>query len=152
MRRQGGGSIINMGSTAGIRPRPGLTWYNASKGAVNLLSRSMAVELAPDKIRVNCIAPVMGATGLLEYFMGLPDTPENRASSSPPSRSAAFRAPPTSPTAPLSRLGRGGVRDGRGAGGGRRAGCVEFAGIVLLPFQLPWLFLQGLVIRASIAG
>jgi 3-oxoacyl-[acyl-carrier protein] reductase len=74
-----GGVIINIGSTAGIRPRPGLTWYNGSKGAVNLLSRSMAVELAPKKIRVNCVAPVMGATGLLEQFMGLPDTPENRA-------------------------------------------------------------------------
>jgi 3-oxoacyl-[acyl-carrier protein] reductase len=79
MRKQGGGCIINIGSTAGIRPRPGLTWYNGSKGAVNLMSRSMAVELAPDKIRVNCIAPVIGETGLLETFMGLPDTPENRA-------------------------------------------------------------------------
>jgi len=79
MRAQGGGTIINMGSTAGIRPRPGLTWYNGSKGAVNLLSRSMAVELAPDRIRVNCIAPVIGETGLLEAFMGVPDTPENRA-------------------------------------------------------------------------
>ncbi len=79
MRGQGGGVILNIGSTAGIRPRPGLTWYNASKGAVNLVSRSMAVELAPDAIRVNCVAPVMGVTGLLEAFMGLPDTPENRA-------------------------------------------------------------------------
>jgi 3-oxoacyl-[acyl-carrier protein] reductase len=79
MRRQGGGCIINIGSTAGIRPRPGLTWYNGSKGAVNLMSRSMAAELAPDKIRVNCLAPVIGETALLESFMGLPDTPENRA-------------------------------------------------------------------------
>lgn len=79
MRRQGGGRIINIGSTAGVRPRPGLTWYNATKGAVNLLSKSMAVELAPDGIRVNCIAPVIGATALLESFMGMPDTPENRA-------------------------------------------------------------------------
>lgn len=79
MRKQGGGVILNVGSTAGIRPRPGLTWYNASKGAVNLLSRSMAIELAPDKIRVNAICPVMGVTGLFEAFMGLPDTPENRA-------------------------------------------------------------------------
>lgn len=79
LSKQGGGAIINIGSTGGIRPRPGLTWYNGSKGAVNLLSRSMAVELAPQKIRVNCVAPVMGATGLLEQFMGLPDTPENRA-------------------------------------------------------------------------
>ncbi|WP_237478274.1 glucose 1-dehydrogenase [Lichenibacterium dinghuense] len=74
-----GGVIVNVGSTAGIRPRPGLTWYNSTKGAVNLLTRSLAVELAPERIRVNCIAPVMGATGLLESFMGVPDTPENRA-------------------------------------------------------------------------
>ena len=79
MREAGGGVILNIGSTAGIRPRPGLTWYNSSKGAVNLLSRSMAAELAPDGIRVNCVAPVIGATGLLEAFMGVPDTPENRA-------------------------------------------------------------------------
>jgi 3-oxoacyl-[acyl-carrier protein] reductase len=79
MSRQGGGSIINIGSTAGIRPRPGLTWYNASKAAVNLSSKSLAVELAPLKIEVNCVAPVMGETGLLEAFMGVPDTPENRA-------------------------------------------------------------------------
>lgn len=79
MRTQGGGVILNIGSTAGIRPRPGLTWYNSTKGAVNLLSKSMAVELAPDCIRVNCVAPVIGATALLESFMGVPDTPENRA-------------------------------------------------------------------------
>ncbi|HXM50151.1 MAG TPA: glucose 1-dehydrogenase [Pyrinomonadaceae bacterium] len=79
MSQQGGGSIINIGSTAGIRPRPGLTWYNGSKGAVNLASKSLAVELAPSKIRVNCVAPVMGETALLEAFMGVPDTPENRA-------------------------------------------------------------------------
>ena len=78
-RAAGGGVMINIGSTAGIRPRPGLTWYNSSKGAVNLMSRSLAAELAPDNIRVNCIAPVMGATGLLEQFMGVPDNPENRA-------------------------------------------------------------------------
>jgi len=79
LRQQGGGVILNVGSTAGIRPRPGLTWYNASKGAVNLLSKSMAVELGPENVRVNAICPVMGATGLLEDFMGVPDTPENRA-------------------------------------------------------------------------
>lgn len=79
LRAQKSGVIINIGSTAGIRPRPGLTWYNGTKGAVNLLSRSLAAELAPDHIRVNCIAPVMGATGLLEAFMGVPDTAENRA-------------------------------------------------------------------------
>jgi 3-oxoacyl-[acyl-carrier protein] reductase len=80
MRAQGtGGAILNVGSTAGLRPRPGLTWYNGSKAAANLLSKSMAVELAPDRIRVCGLAPVMGATAMLEDFMGMPDTPENRA-------------------------------------------------------------------------
>jgi len=79
MRQQGQGSIINIGSTAGLRPRPGLTWYNASKGAVNLMSKSMAAELGPDGIRVNAICPVMGATGLIEQFLGTADTPEARA-------------------------------------------------------------------------
>ncbi|MBC8118758.1 MAG: glucose 1-dehydrogenase [Burkholderiaceae bacterium] len=79
MRERKGGVILNVGSTAGIRPRPGLTWYNASKGAVNLLSKSLAVELGPDRIRVNAICPVIGETGLLEKFMGVADTPDNRA-------------------------------------------------------------------------
>ncbi len=78
-RLGGGGVIINTTSTAGLRPRPGLTWYNGSKGAANILTKSMAVELAPEKIRVNAICPVIGETGLLETFMGMPDTPENRA-------------------------------------------------------------------------
>ena len=79
MRQRRQGSIINVGSTAGMRPRPGLTWYNASKGAVNLMSKSMAAELGPDNIRVNAICPVMGATGLIEQFLGTADTPESRA-------------------------------------------------------------------------
>ena len=80
LRRQGtGGVILNVGSTAGLRPRPGLTWYNGSKAAANLLSKSMAVELAPDGVRVCGLAPVMGETAMLEDFMGMPDTPENRA-------------------------------------------------------------------------
>jgi len=79
MRQNKHGVILNIGSVAGIRPRPGLSWYNASKGAVNLLSKSMAVELGPENIRVNAICPVMGVTGLFEDFMGLPDTPTNRA-------------------------------------------------------------------------
>ena len=74
-----GGSIINIGSTAGIRPRPGLTWYNASKGAVNTVSKSMAVELGPENIRVNAVCPVMGATGMIAQFLGGQDTPEARA-------------------------------------------------------------------------
>jgi 3-oxoacyl-[acyl-carrier protein] reductase len=79
MRQNKHGVILNIGSTAGLRPRPGLSWYNASKGAVNVLSKSMAVELGPENIRVNAVCPVMGITGLFEDFMGLPDTPENRA-------------------------------------------------------------------------
>ncbi|MCC6070951.1 SDR family oxidoreductase [Massilia sp. GCM10020059] len=79
MRERKAGVILNVGSVAGIRPRPGLTWYNGSKGAANMLSKSMAVELAPDGIRVNAICPVMGATAMLADFMGVPDTPENRA-------------------------------------------------------------------------
>jgi 3-oxoacyl-[acyl-carrier protein] reductase len=93
MRAQKGGVILNVGSTAGMRPRPGLTWYNSSKGAVNLMSKSLAVELGPDGIRVNAICPVMGVTGLLEQFMGMPDTPENRRSSSRRSRSGRLSTP-----------------------------------------------------------
>jgi 3-oxoacyl-[acyl-carrier protein] reductase len=69
-RGGGGGVIINIGSTAAIRPRPGLSCYNASKGAVHLLSKTLAVELAPDKIRVCTIAPVASDTPLLPTFMG----------------------------------------------------------------------------------
>jgi 3-oxoacyl-[acyl-carrier protein] reductase len=79
LRRQGrGGSIINISSTAGIRPRPGLVWYNGTKGAMNTMTQCMAIELAPDNIRVNAICPVLGATGLTELFMGQPDNPEIR--------------------------------------------------------------------------
>jgi 3-oxoacyl-[acyl-carrier protein] reductase len=79
MKARRSGCIVNIGSTAGIRPRPGLTWYNASKGAVNLLSKSMAAELGPDGIRVNAVCPVMSPTALIEQFLGVPDTPEARA-------------------------------------------------------------------------
>ena len=76
-RKQGGGNFINIASTAGVRPRPGLVWYNGSKGALIVISKTMAVELAPDKIRVNCINPVAGETPLLATFMGQ-DTPQMR--------------------------------------------------------------------------
>ena len=78
MRARGGGAILNIASTAGVRPRPGLVWYNGSKGAAITLTRAMSVELAPDKIRVNALNPVAGETPLLEKFMG-EDTPEKRA-------------------------------------------------------------------------
>ncbi len=77
-RERGGGSFINIASTAGVRPRPGLVWYNGSKGAVIIASKALAAELGPDRIRVNCVNPVMGETGLLSEFMGVEDTPENR--------------------------------------------------------------------------
>lgn len=77
-RAQGGGVILNIASTAGVRPRPNLTWYNGSKGAAITLTKSMAVELAPDKIRVCALNPVAGETGMLHLFMG-EDTPEKRA-------------------------------------------------------------------------
>jgi len=77
-RQVGGGAFINIASTAGVRPRPGLIWYNGSKAAVIIASKALAVELGPDRIRVNCINPVMGETGLLSEFMGMEDTPANR--------------------------------------------------------------------------
>jgi|SRR5688572_196818 len=77
-RRKRDGVMITIASTAGVRPRPGLTWYNGSKGAAIVTSRSMAAELAPDNIRVNVINPVAGETGMLAHFMG-EDTPAMRA-------------------------------------------------------------------------
>ena len=77
-RRKRDGVFVTIASTAGVRPRPGLTWYNGSKGAAIVTSRSMAAELAPHNIRVNVINPVAGETALLAQFMG-EDTPEMRA-------------------------------------------------------------------------
>ena len=71
LRKRGGGCFVNIASTAGVRPRPGLTVYNSSKGAVILMSKSMAAEFAPDKIRVNCVNPVFSPqTGLSAEFAG----------------------------------------------------------------------------------
>ncbi|MGQ0545404.1 MAG: SDR family oxidoreductase [Betaproteobacteria bacterium] len=70
-RRRGGGCFVNIASTAGVRPRPGLTVYNSSKGAVIVMSRSMAAEFGPDKIRVNCVNPVFSPdTALSAEFAG----------------------------------------------------------------------------------
>jgi len=70
-RRRGGGCFVNIASTAGVRPRPGLTVYNSSKGAVIIMSKSMAAEFGPDKIRVNCVNPVFSPeTGLSAEFAG----------------------------------------------------------------------------------
>lgn len=77
-RQQGHGIMLNIASTAGVRPRPGLTWYNSTKGAAINMTKSMAVELAPDNIRVNAINPVAGETALLSQFLPGDDTPEIR--------------------------------------------------------------------------
>ncbi|MFM2423611.1 MAG: 4-formylbenzenesulfonate dehydrogenase TsaC1/TsaC2 [Pseudomonadota bacterium] len=78
MEKRGGGVIITTASTAGVRPRPGLVWYNGSKGAAITLTKAMAVELAPKKIRVCAINPVAGETAMLADFMG-EDTAQKRA-------------------------------------------------------------------------
>jgi 3-oxoacyl-[acyl-carrier protein] reductase len=78
MRRQGGGVILNTVSVAAIRPRPNLTAYNASKGAALVMSKSLAIELAPDRIRVNAICPGPGDTPMLAVFVG-GDTEAHRA-------------------------------------------------------------------------
>jgi 3-oxoacyl-[acyl-carrier protein] reductase len=78
LKAQGSGAILNVASTAGVSPRPRLNWYNASKGWMNTATKAMAVELAPEGIRVNAINPVAGETPLLKSFMG-EDTPEVRA-------------------------------------------------------------------------
>ena len=78
LKKQGSGAILNVASTAGVSPRPRLNWYNASKGWMNTATKAMAVELAPEGIRVNAINPVAGETPLLKSFLG-EDTPEIRA-------------------------------------------------------------------------
>ena len=78
LRSRGKGVFLNIASTAAVRPRPGLVWYNASKGAVATMTKSMAVELAPEGIRVNAINPVAGETPLLAEFMGGKITEEKR--------------------------------------------------------------------------
>ncbi len=70
LRKRGGGSVINIASVAAMRPRPGMTWYNASKAAVIVVTQSMAAELAPDKIRVNAIAPAVGRTPMFDAMFG----------------------------------------------------------------------------------
>ena len=78
MKAAKSGAILNIASTAGVSPRPRLNWYNASKGWMITATKTMAVELAPAGVRVNCLNPVAGDTPLLATFMG-EDTPEMRA-------------------------------------------------------------------------
>ncbi|KAI1499264.1 3-oxoacyl-reductase [Biscogniauxia marginata] len=72
------GSFIQVASTAGVRPRPRLTWYNASKAAVINATKTMAVEYGPQQVRFNSISPVIGSTGMTHLFIGKANTPENR--------------------------------------------------------------------------
>ena len=79
-RKRGRGCFVNIASTAGIRPRPGLTVYNSSKGAVINMSKSMAGEFGKDKIRVNCVNPVFSPeTALSADFAGGAVTDEAKA-------------------------------------------------------------------------
>jgi 3-oxoacyl-[acyl-carrier protein] reductase len=79
-RNRGGGVFVNVASVAGVRPRPGLTVYNSSKGAAIVMSKSMAAEFGPDKIRVNCVNPVFSPdTALAAEFAGGALTPEAKA-------------------------------------------------------------------------
>src|SRR2546425_8341282 len=78
-RKRGGGCFVNIASTAGVRPRPGLTVYNSSKGAVITMSKSMAAEFGPDRIRVNCVNPVFSPeTSLSAEFAGGELTEESK--------------------------------------------------------------------------
>jgi 3-oxoacyl-[acyl-carrier protein] reductase len=70
LRKRGGGSIVNTASTAGVRPKGGLTWYAGSKGAVITITKAMAQELAADNIRVNATSPIIAETGMTVEFMG----------------------------------------------------------------------------------
>ncbi len=78
MKARGAGVILNIASTAGLSPRPGLNWYNASKGWMITATKAMAIELATNGVRVNALCPVAGETPLLPSFLG-EDTPERRA-------------------------------------------------------------------------
>jgi NAD(P)-dependent dehydrogenase (short-subunit alcohol dehydrogenase family) len=58
--KKSGGVWINIASTAGSRPRPGLTWYSASKAAVIIATKSLAVDYASDNIRFMSVSPAVG--------------------------------------------------------------------------------------------
>jgi NAD(P)-dependent dehydrogenase (short-subunit alcohol dehydrogenase family) len=75
---QGRGSIVNVASTTGVRPGPGLTWYSGSKAAMINLTKGLALEFARTGIRINAVNPMIGETAMLGDFMGMEDTPANR--------------------------------------------------------------------------
>ncbi|OBR07240.1 short-chain dehydrogenase/reductase family Oxidoreductase [Colletotrichum higginsianum IMI 349063] len=74
-----GGVMLNIASIGAVRPRPGLVWYNASKGAVCTATKGLAAEYGAHQIRVNSVCPLLSGTGLFESFAGQADTPENRS-------------------------------------------------------------------------
>ena len=76
LHKRGGGAVVNIASVTAVRPRPGMAWYQATKAAVVSLTQTMAAELAPDRIRVNAIAPAVGATPMLQSMFG----PDDQAS------------------------------------------------------------------------
>jgi len=77
LQSRGGGAIINIASIGAMRPRPGLVWYNSSKGAVANATKGLAAEFGKDQIRVNALCPLLSGTGLFESFVGVPYNEEN---------------------------------------------------------------------------
>ena len=75
---QGQGCIVNVASTTGVRPGPGLTWYSGSKAAMINLTKGLALEFARSGVRINAVNPMIGETAMLADFMGMEDTPANR--------------------------------------------------------------------------
>ena len=73
-----GGSIINVASVGAWRPRPGLVWYNASKGAIFNATKDLAGSLSQKGNRFSGICPLLSGTGLFSLFVSAEDTPENR--------------------------------------------------------------------------
>jgi glucose 1-dehydrogenase len=87
MRDGGGGVIVNVTSVHELVPRPGFALYAAAKAALGMLTRSLALELAPEGVRVNAVAPGAIATArneeadalAAETPLGRPGTPEEVA-------------------------------------------------------------------------
>jgi 3-oxoacyl-[acyl-carrier protein] reductase len=76
MRQRGGGVIVNTASIGAVAPRPGVTVYNATKGAVVTLTRGLAGEVAQFKIRVNAVNPVAAETGFIKTALGVDRIPD----------------------------------------------------------------------------
>jgi len=75
---QGHGVMVNVASTTGVRPGPGLTWYSGSKAAMINLTKGLALEFARAGVRINAVNPMIGETPMMADFMGMEDTPANR--------------------------------------------------------------------------